>query len=388
MLEYATPENATLFGYELAASQNNLDLYEGDEKPQWAEPYAADIATWMQTVYRQQSDETRQREIADRVRSEFSFGRMAECFMDAMGLAGGAFDAASVTPVFGAATGGPFPGISSARPLPAIDHDETLGVGIPTRDRPGYLLALLGALYAQSRRPQAICIVNDSDNPRLLEKEPAVKHMRERWERSGIRFEIVPGTRRGASPNHQLAMQRLGTELVLRMDDDLLPACPDFAERLYRIVNRQPEIGAAGGVYPFHTDGAVHSYAGENKRPGMTNRLDDLLQGKAALQFWQYGDEALVDCQHLYSSWLYRAEYLRQVGGFPDCYTRFGQREETDASVRLHLLGGYRLLVDTQAVAWHFLAGGGRRPEGSRERVTQDDKTFRQRLAEWRAAAR
>jgi GT2 family glycosyltransferase len=262
---------------------------------------------------------------------------------------------------------------------------ETLGIGIPTRDRPGYLLALLGALFAQTKRPEAVCVVNDGSP--ALAGDPAMQQMAELWRTVGVRFEILKGTQRGASPNHQVALERLRTDLVLRLDDDLLPARPDFVERLYRLISGKAEVGAVGGVYPLAKDGEARHYGSDRGRPGMTNGLDDLLAGRAGLQFRRYEDEAVVDgCEHLYSSWMYRASYLQAVGGFADCYSRFGQREESDASVRLRLLGGHKLLVDVGAVACHFLAGGGRRPEGSRQRIQEDDAIFRRRVQEWRRA--
>jgi len=262
---------------------------------------------------------------------------------------------------------------------------ETLGIGIPTRDRPGYLAILLSALYVQTKRPNAICIVNDGEP--TLRDNSAVKQMVERWEQSGIPCDIVQGSGRGASPNHQIALEHLGTDLVLRIDDDLLPARPDFIERLYRLIDNQPEVGAVGGCYPMHSDGVLHEYGPLATKRGMTNTLADLLAGHARLQFWQFSDEAVVECEHLYSTWMYRASALQEVGGFADCYSRFGQREESDASVRLFLLGKKRLLVDIQAIGWHFLAAGGRRPEGSRERAIADDKVFRSRVAQWRPKA-
>jgi len=328
-------------------------------------------------------DELRQREIAEDVRQKFTYAHMARGIADVLGLK----ERRGSGTVRPSEPGTPRVKTSGTMVLgaPSPVGTETLGVGIPTRDRPGYLAMLLSALYVQTKRPDAICIVNDGDES--LRDNPAVKQMVERWEQSGVPCDIVQGAAKGASQNHQIALEHLGTDLVLRIDDDLLPARPDFVERLYRLLDNQPGVGAVGGCYPMHTDGVMHEYATQSGRRGMTNTLDDLLAGHARLQFWQFSDEAVVDCEHLYSTWMYRASALQEVGGFADCYSRFGQREESDASVRLFLLGRKRLLVDTQAIGWHFLAAGGRRPEGSRERAIADDKVFRARVAQWRRRA-
>jgi len=382
-LEYATDENAHLFPYMMAPSNNNLGLYEADERPLWAEPDLADVADWMRRVFEESPDELKQREIAEDLRQRFTYARMARGIADVLGLK----ERRGPETVRESVPGTPLAKSSGAAVLgaPSPPGMETLGVGIPTRDRPGYLAILLSALYVQTKRPNAICIVNDGEP--TLRDNSAVKQMVERWEQSGIPCDIVQGSGRGASPNHQIALEHLGTDLVLRIDDDLLPARPDFIERLYRLIDNQPEVGAVGGCYPMHSDGVLHEYGPLATKRGMTNTLADLLAGHARLQFWQFSDEAVVECEHLYSTWMYRASALQEVGGFADCYSRFGQREESDASVRLFLLGKKRLLVDIQAIGWHFLAAGGRRPEGSRERAIADDKVFRSRVAQWRPKA-
>lgn len=378
-LDYATPENASLFGYELTSSQNNLDLYEPDERPLWADPKVPEVAAWMRRVFEEPVDGVRQRYIAEDLRQRFTYEAQARGIAEVLNLRGGRPGPSGR----GVVQPGTSPPKSARLAAAGIPGQETVGVGIPTRDRPVYLAMLLSALYVQTKRPDAICIVNDGSQG--LCDESAVRQIVERWEQSGVPCEVIEGRHRGASPNHQLVMERLGTDLILRIDDDLLPARPDFLGRLYQLLNSKVDVGAVAGCYPMHSDGVMHEYGPLAPKRGMTNKLDDLLIGHARLQFWHYRDEAVVECEHLYSTWLYRREYLEAVGGFPDCYSRFGQREETDASVRLYLLGRHKLLVDTQAVAWHFLAPGGRRPEGTREAAAADDKLFRARLAQWRA---
>lgn len=373
-LEYAHEGNSTLFGYQLQPSECNLDLYEADEKPQWAEPSRADMVAWMRRMVEEPVNPVKQQEIAADVRHRYTFEKMA------LGLA----RSLGVEVATGARQPVP-PGAPLATPPRTITKPETLGIGIPTRDRPGYLTALLTALLVQTKRPDAICLVDDSDHPLMKRGDvEALKHIIERLRSDNIRVDIVKGPRKGQAFSHQIAAERLGTDLVLRMDDDLIPAIPDFVERLYRLVNQQAEVGAAGGVYPMHNDGALHAWVDEQNQAGMTNRLDDLLSGSSQLQFRRYRDAALVEAEHLYSSWIYRRQYLMEVGGFPTCYSRLQFREETDASARLHLLGKHKLLVDTQALAWHYAATGGQRSEVKRDRVAADDKLFRERVKEWR----
>jgi GT2 family glycosyltransferase len=260
----------------------------------------------------------------------------------------------------------------------------TLGVGIPTRNRPGYLALLLTALLNQTRRPERVCIVNDSSEK--LEYHPLLGGLFGCLEAAGIGVAIVEGARRGAPQAHQLALETLQTDLIFRCDDDLLPAGPDFLERLAGVLEGDLGVAAAGGVYPEVFRPVTLEYRQVANEPGFTNKLADLLEGFHQLQFSRYSDAPrLVEAEHLYSSWVYRREAMLAVGGFPLCYSPLGHREETDASVRLRLLGGWRLVVDTGALAWHWraLTGGCREleQEGLRE---EDDELFRVRLAKWR----
>jgi len=379
-LDYATPENATLFAYTLSRNEANPQAYERDEQPKWAEAKVEDIIAWMSRVVVERPDRERLRRNSEQVRAQFTYERMAEELASALGLEkprGG-----RATPATEEESGGGrvLPGTSTAAALPIAEH-ETLGIGIPTRGRPGYVAALLGGLFCQTKRPDALCLVDDDGG---LEKDSAIVHLLALFRRQGTRCGIVPGSQKGASPNHQIAMEWLETDLVLRLDDDLIPASPDYVERLYRLICGQAEIGAVGGTYP-KLDEEPRDYRKALGKAGMTNRIEDMRAGRVDLQFrnWQEAGEP-VEAEHLYSSWIYRRAYLEAVGGFPDCYSRFGQREETDASVRLCLLGGYKLLVDPGAKAWHFLAQGGRRPEQRALLARQDVRTFEGRLKEWR----
>ncbi len=385
-LDYTTPENATLFGYTLSRNEANPHWWGPGEEPHWADANVDEIVVWMRRMVEEPRREAHQVAEANGLRQRFSYARMARGFAGVLGLDVG-------VEVLSNDDGHPRPAAvtsSPAVPPPSpITADETLGVGIPTRDRPGYLAALLGALLCQTRLPQAVCIVDDGGG---LAQNPAIAHLVALMKHRGIRAEVVAGSGKGASQNHEIARRWLGTDLVLRIDDDVLPATADFSERLYRLINRAADVGAVGGSYP-EWNAQELDYAAHRGKRGMDNRIAEMLVGAAPLQMrWWRGAGEVVECEHLYSTWMYRSRYLEEAhlpgepGGFADCYSRFGQREESDASIRLHLLGGHRLLVDTGAVGWHFVAGGGRRPEGTKAAWDHDEQVFRGRLARWQAA--
>ena len=374
-LEYATKENSTLFSYAMRPSEFNLGLYRADEKPEWAEPKIKSIRTWLRRMVDEKPDRDKQRAIAADVRSRFTFDRMARGIADAVGI----------QVVSGEARKGVLPGTSPAalprRVATKVAGVETLAVSIATRDRQEYLAAVLGALLAQTKRPDEIAIVDESEVQ--ISESPALSHIVQHMQSEGIVVYHLPGTGRGASPNHQRALEAMNCDLIMRLDEDLLPVCPDFLERLYLLINGHADIGAVAGCYPRAREKTERIYAQASGQPGMTNSIQEMFGGHVGLQFSRWADEATVECEHLYSSYMYRRQAMLAVGGFAQCYSRFGQREETDAVVRLRMLGKLRLLVDTRALAVHFEANGGRRPEMNGQNWTHDERLFHERYQEW-----
>lgn len=379
-LEYATEENSSLFGYRMVPSAFNLELYRADENPEWAQPRRKDIQAWMRRVLEESPDRDRQSMIAEEARRKFSFDRMARGVADVLGINVAPEGARRV------ALPGASPVALPPRSPAVVSQEETLAVAIATRDRLEYMMALLGALLCQTRVPDEIAIVNESDEP-YEHVSGAFSWLVRQFQQAGTVVHLLRGTGAGASPNHQRALEAVASDLIMRIDDDLLPTQPDFLEKLYQLINGKAEVGAVAGCYPRVQDKKLHSYARSGHQPGMTNRIADMFRGHVGLQFNRWEDAAIVECEHLYSSYMYRRESLREVGGFAHCYSRFGQREETDASVRLHLLGGLKLLVTTEVVAVHFEAEGGRRPEMNQQNWVHDERVFTERYAEWQAQA-
>ncbi|MCC6952487.1 MAG: glycosyltransferase, partial [Deltaproteobacteria bacterium] len=86
---------------------------------------------------------------------------------------------------------------------------------------------------------------------------------------------------------------------------------------------------------------------------------------------------------------IYRRSAVQMAGGFPDDLTVVSFREDSDLSHRVHLLG-YKVLVDTRAIALHMSASrGGCRDTAEWERhFATDGLLFLEKLEIWREEQR
>ncbi len=239
-----------------------------------------------------------------------------------------------------------------------------IGIGVPTRNRPYHLVLLLSALLRQTKEDWDLVIVNDWDDEANLEEDKKVRKLVGMMSERGHRVRIVRGVLLGPPFAHNIAMRNLDHELILRLDDDQLPE-PDFLEKLCRPFENDigGKIGAVGGVYPC---------------------LDLTLVGKdgreECLQTSYHTKDACYSVEVLHSSFVYRRRVVEKIGKFPECYSAVGHREETDTSMRIKT-AGYKLLVVTKAVAWHFMADGGVRDIPNHDELKKrDDAVFMKRF--------
>jgi len=255
------------------------------------------------------------------------------------------------------------------------ERSSSVVVAIPTRDRPESLGRLLESIGRQSMLPQRIVIVDDNREPGQVVAP-----------RLGVPVDIIRGPRRGPAWAHQVALNYLSygcggaaPDLVLRLDDDLVLESRDFIERLWRVMRDRPEVGAVGGVYPDagHPEVKPVEYMGGR---GYSVTIAGMLAGEDSAQFYRWDKARLVEAEHLYSSFMYRREAAVAVGGFATWYSAQAHREETDFTHRLHL-AGWRVLVDTGAVARHErCARGGLRAVAREELRRADEMLFIERL--------
>jgi len=238
-------------------------------------------------------------------------------------------------------------------------------VGIPTRNREAMLNATIEALDKQTVPPAVVFVIDNND---VVREEQFVLEKISTYRRPcGFRTT-------GPEQGHQTALllaEQHEFDIMVRWDDDLVPEL-DCMEKLIKPVQDGLCV-ACGGMYP-RPDGNQQS-----SKDGSPDGDDRHIQF-----FGWEGPNEILERKHLYSSFAYDVGTALRVGGFCTGYSRFGQRGETDMTLRLVQEG--RLLVDTSAVAVHQWAPGGRRTTDEEMAVlsAMDNDLFRRRMIEYK----
>ena len=210
-------------------------------------------------------------------------------------------------------------------------------VGIPTRNREAMLARTLDALSTQTHSPDLIIIVDNNDNPKTQDIS------------NGIVRVACDYRTTGPDQGCQTALKyaaRADIPVFVKWDDDLIPELTCLRKLVGQVFDKKAV--ACGGMYPKPDD---------DKRSSDKGAADG---NDRHLQMFRWeGGHKLIERKHLHSCYAMDIYTALLVGGFCVDYSRFGQRGETDLSLRLAKEG--RLLVDTSAVAEHHFAPGGRR---------------------------
>jgi len=238
-----------------------------------------------------------------------------------------------------------------------------------------------------------LVINDDSDSP--VEDHDTVKDLLTLMRKNGNEVLVIHG--RSGSARHQKSMEALpdSIEFIVRIDDDLL-ATPAFLEDIlqpFRYFPNEP-LGAVGGLYPEPYMRPIDLNVAVTT-PSFVPTFEEPVW---SLQGHYYTDEPQVlEVESLIGhSICYRRSAVQQVGGWAvNGYSNHANREESDLCARL-IASGFKLMVTTQALAWHLYSPSG----GSRQinktsagnvlvsnpgPIDEDDRLFRARLSELKA---
>lgn len=275
----------------------------------------------------------------------------------------------------------------STAALEPIREHERIAVAICTKNRPGYLAALLGSLVNQTYSRWTLVLNDQSASP--VREDDTVKDLLLLLDTRGHAPVVIRTS--DAQARHQIALEAVprGVELVLRVDDDVL-LTPTLIEKILRPFRFFPDrpLAAVGPCLPepHWQPRFLDPRLADPARVPRVDRPTFQLQGNA------YTASEVIEAESLWGSAIcYRRSAVEAVGG----WTVPGQseqiyREESDMSARL-LAAGYELMVSTEALGWHLVApSGGNRvyiktPHGNRlasdkRPFDADDRLFRQRL--------
>ena len=244
---------------------------------------------------------------------------------------------------------------------PVEKKPYTVLCSIPTKDRYDILPLCVMAVANQTKKPDKLIIYDDGEHKDLRE-HPIYRHLFITLDSVGIAWEVKFLDGKGQHHAHQMA-NNAGFDLVWRLDDDTIPEPDVLAKLLDRI---QYDIGAVGGAVIM---------PGQEQEGG-TNKIEDIYHLPNVQ--WKVG-HGVVEVDHLYSSFLYRA------GIVPYCtdLSPVAHREETIFSHELKM-AGWKLIVDTSIRTWHYRQdSGGIRSHDQKFFYEHDEKIFTKKMGEW-----
>lgn len=247
---------------------------------------------------------------------------------------------------------------------------------ICVKDRPTELAMNLLSLYNQTYKDFDIYILNDqSGTP--LETYHFFNCMINLLKCNGFNIyirntEYPHGVSKARQKIVDWALER-PYKYLARVDDDVVLE-KDFIEKLIKVIESGYDL-ASGVTPPMQTP----LFKREPKHIGeFINRV--VLDNEGNYVFngddcgILYTDSKILPAHHFRSSALYKSEIHKKVNYTPTKLTKHGFREEQIFSYKM-LMEGYKLGVDTKAIAWHQMTpSGGERFPDSNELVQQNQK--------------
>lgn len=250
-----------------------------------------------------------------------------------------------------------------------------LGVEIPTRGRPEWLLATLSQLYTQEW--DALCVVASQPSD-VDERAHALLQLFGQTRKVTLRVSRDPNV--ALPEKHQIALESLDDcDRIMIMHDDLM-LCRQFFALLQNGLTVHTDVGAVAGVYPLAMYPQANLPADYLNVPAFNGRIEEAVNWH---QVYLYPAEEVgyrTDVEHLFGPFMYRRAALEDAGGFPvGKYSRVSHREETDVTYRM-FQAGWKLAVARQAVVPHFMYPKGGAAEGRAQMMQADERSFRAEL--------
>jgi hypothetical protein len=222
----------------------------------------------------------------------------------------------------------------------------------------------LMSVITQTQKPDSIILYDDSINRVDLRTVQTYQYIFRLMEQKGIEWQVLFGQRRGQHIGHQL-IQSASKDLIFRIDDDEV-AEPDVLEILEKRLE-DPSVGAAAGL-------VLLPDAPYMECP--PNRVDKNIDA-GNCQWYRWN--GTKECEHLYSSFLYR----KGIQDFDINLSPVAHREETLFTYGM-FKKGYKLVVDSKAVTYHFRSNvGGIRASGIEKDWWHDEVAFQETLREY-----
>lgn len=255
--------------------------------------------------------------------------------------------------------------IDKSRSLPSL----TVTAEISTKDRYTTTLPMcIAAILMQTHKPDKLVIYDDGEQKDLRELPPFDGLLQLALD-LGIEWTFYSTERKGQVANHQHALDNATTDLIFRIDDDVILE-PDCLEKL--LAGMVDDVGA---VAPL-----IHHPGGVTPLPAnVDGSLNDIALG-VNVQWFDLIPTGAIEVEHLNNSFLYRVSAARKAGGYPRNLSVVGHREESIFSHNIKR-SGKRLLVVPCAKAYHLRQStGGIRSVSDTSLWAHDEEIWQQYL--------
>lgn len=258
-------------------------------------------------------------------------------------------------------------------------------IGIPTRDRLDQLLNLLKSIQGQSYQNFELIV---SDDGTIFDLEYEIKRAI-----PDLNFTYTRGPGISLPSNRQHIIEMAKTELVIMCDDDHFM---DFmcVEELVKAITQDDGIGIVSAIWPTaNEEMLVVDYEQVKDKFEFCGSLSGINENSDF--WWKNGCDLFKASQKDPTPkeyeiagggcLIYRKRIIQEVGGFPLDYSRVSFREDSDMSHRVYL-AGYKVLLNTRAVAIHFFAPAGGCRDGDNWAINfvSDGTKFLKKLSWWR----
>lgn len=227
---------------------------------------------------------------------------------------------------------------------------------ISTRGRYDTTLPLaIQSVINQIRRPDALVIFDDNDEPKDLRQMQQYAYLFYIMDEIGLPWEVLYGDRKGQHFNHQKA-NLMGYDWVWRLDDDTVADATTLHNLAMMIRDNVGAIGGSVLTPPFQ------------KGIQATGKIENIEEPN--LQ-WDY-IQNVKDVDHLHCSFLYRAG----IYDYNLALSRVAHREETLFTYGIKQKG-YKVLLVPDAITWHLKNREGGIREGQKQMFEHDEYIFR-----------
>lgn len=236
-------------------------------------------------------------------------------------------------------------------------------VGIVTYERAGYVDDLLESLFAQTRVPDQIWVVDDSADDAT---EAVVEEYAD--ENSGGTLHYVKGRDRGMPAARNLILEQTTSDVLCFLDDDTT-VDPAWLERITGVYRDRPDVAAVGGpaISVDHDENVLE----ETRRdPENLNRITRYGEVGSFADRWIPPEPVETDAL-MGANMTFRVPVLVDLGGFDPDYKGNAYREEFDVFARLWNQGE-TVVYHPEALAYHYQAQDG----GAREDVADQRRTY------------